>query len=190
VRGSCPKRVRNPSPGSLRSPPSPYGRGQKAKRHRPVFCSGDGCACLFSFPSNRGSGAPNGASTNTPRMKPALLREPDAYGVDISPQSSLRRLRRLICVDAAPVGAPLRRFWASGPYFRARMERSLDYEPLRPTCLGGFRRPSPCRVQPLKAAPRSWSGRLPLPPGAWLRATPQAPHLAPPNRTPLDDAPG
>jgi hypothetical protein len=68
--------------------------------------------------------------------------------------------------DAAPSGAPLRRFWASGPYFRARMGRSPDYGPLRPTCLGGFRRPSPYRVQPLKAAPHSWSGRLPLPPGA------------------------
>jgi hypothetical protein len=74
--------------------------------------------------------------------------------------------RRHPVKDAAPVGAPPRRFWASGPYFRARMGRSLDYEPLRPTCLGGFRRPSPHRVQPLKAAPRSWSGRLPLPPGA------------------------
>jgi len=32
---------------------------------------------------------------------------PDASGVDIPAQSSLRRLRRLICVDAAPIGAPL-----------------------------------------------------------------------------------
>src|SRR6476661_6156762 len=92
---------------------------QTATRDRPVFLSGDGCACLSFAPDKiRGSGAPSGAPTNTPRMKLTLLREPDAFGVDIPTQSSLRRLRRLICVDAAPVGAPLRRFWASEPYFR------------------------------------------------------------------------
>jgi hypothetical protein len=128
---------------------------RKAKRHRPVFCSGDGCACLF-LPRKPGGAERRPAHQQNSRhaCEPACIAGLMRSGVDIPAR------------DAAPSGAPLRRFWASGPYFRARMERSLDYEPLRPTCLGGFRRPSPCRVQPLKAAPRSWSGRLPLPPGA------------------------
>jgi len=39
-------------------------------------------------------------------MKLTLLREPDAFGVGIPAR------------DAAPIGAPQRRFFTSEPYFR------------------------------------------------------------------------
>src|SRR5215207_4769709 len=56
---------------------------------------------------------------------------------------------------------------------------------------GGFRRLSSAPVQPLKAAPRSRSGRLP---GASrtdaCEASAQAPHPAPCNQTPPEDALG
>jgi hypothetical protein len=77
-------------------------RCQTATRQRPVFWSGDGCACLFLCPSYRGSGAPTGASTNSRRACETCVHAagPMRSGVDIPAQ------------DAAPSGAPLQRFWA------------------------------------------------------------------------------
>ncbi len=113
--------------------------------------SGSG-ACRFSLP-DRGSGAPNGASNNHAaqdrRARPALRI------VDIS----RNQVCVTCCADAAPFGAPLRRLCASEPCFRARGSfRSF----------GGFRRLCRAHVQPLKAAPLSWSGRQTETSRGWL----------------------
>ena len=55
--------------------------------------------------------------------------------------------------SASPCGAPLRRFWARGPYFRVRTGELIIPDP---DC---FRRFHPHRVQPRTAEPHSWPGR-------------------------------
>ena len=60
-----------------------------------------------------------------------------------------------ITLGASPLDASLRRLCASEPYFRGRTG------PLGPLIPAASAAVHPSLVQPLKAAPRSWSGRLP-----------------------------
>ena len=155
---------------------------QTATHHRPVFWSGSG-APVFSFlPHTRGSGAPSGASTNSrPRRqacaKLALRRR--------HPSSGMPRRPALHCGDFLP------RVRASG-------RDAGCPDPAASAAL------LPHHVQPLKAAPRSWSGRRPLASRRWLarhirrRRTSRlrantlrrARISCSANRTPLADAPG
>ncbi len=70
-------------------------------------------------PSNHeGHGAPRGA--------PCVVSLPAPFA------------RRWFSGSASPCGAPLRRFWAKGPYFRDRTSTCRASDP------AGFRRPSSC----------------------------------------------
>jgi hypothetical protein len=151
---------------------------QTATHHRPGFWSGSGApVSLFPSPQQGARGSrplkkgERGAERriNNLRQRRQACAKLAAFGVDIPTQSSLRRLRRLICVDAAPLGAPLRRFFTSGPCFRARKAGCSPADPAAPAAL------LRTNVQPLKAAPRSWSGRRPRPPEMACEAHPQAP---------------
>jgi hypothetical protein len=67
---------------------------QTAKRHRPVFWSGDGAPVFLSPGQAQGGGAPNGAPTD--HAARASVRSLPALSVGIPVK------------DAAPIGAPRR----------------------------------------------------------------------------------
>jgi hypothetical protein len=164
VRGFGPKIVCNPSPGSLRSPPSPYGGGKKAKRHRPVICQATG-APVFSLYAGVDSPAPpaNARGRSAERRGMQSRRSYACHTV----QARLRRARsgRGIARPAARRVASRRSTRGDfGPRDRTSGVRTGLLNPRS----RGFRRVRPSHVQPLKAAPHSWRGRLPLASRRWL----------------------
>ena len=85
----------------------------------PWFGQATGAPVFFRFPRIRGSGAPIGAPTITPRTKPALLREPDAYGVDI-PLKGCRAGRRSTAAILGSIGPVFRDRRGQGEMRRVR----------------------------------------------------------------------
>ena len=169
---TCAVLVAIPPPGELCSPTSPartpglpgfalrcasragptcVGRGEKSARViGPCFGQATGAPELLPSRQTRGSGAPNDAPNKSRRaanLRGSCLRSAWTSAT----QSSLRRMRRLICVkDAAPIGAPLRRFLASGPCFRRGGIADIQT---------AFAALLPHLVQPLKADPFVGRGR-------------------------------
>ena len=121
---------------------SPHaGRGKKAKHHRPVFFSGDGCACNTAPSHARGRSAERrGQSSHA-----AVLARPCKLVCDGPRQAA--KVCETRCAARRLSALHARRFWASGPRFRARGQCPIQ---------AAFAALLPRLVQPSEAAPRNW----------------------------------
>ena len=129
-------------------------RCQTAKRHRPaLFAKADGWPVLL-FPQEKPEGAER---RQTHRQK-----YPHRCRKAVRSLSARAACAGEPCCEQGPsrtrpTALHWRRFWASGPCSRARIaacSRATD-----PAAFAAF---VSLPVQPLKAAPPSWSGRRPL----------------------------
>jgi hypothetical protein len=117
--------------------------------------------CVWNFsPEREMNGIPHArkkppGSASAPRVVRGMERREAQHRyrrVTVPPQRRAKPQR------APPCGAPRRRFWAKAPLFRARDPgRGLATRPFIPEAYAAVH---PLLVQPLKAGPRSWPGRL------------------------------
>jgi len=124
---------------------------------------------FFLPPSYRGSGAPSDAPIKSIRTAAVEACEACRHG-----RRAGRTLLRARTVTHAPNGAPLAAILGLGTV----LPGAGHARPRRLSLL------LPHLVQPFKAAHLVGADGAPWPPGAWLRATPQAPHQP----TPLSGA--
>src|SRR5262245_59852561 len=123
---------------------------------RRVFCA-RGFASLLRPPESRGSGAPRDAGACEAPVRRAVSRHVRRLRGALRPIARQDARERAYDAGRSPLGAPPRRFWASGPRFRL-LRRSPSYN--------GGHLPSGS----VQRAPRSQvivpGGRGPGPPGA------------------------
>jgi hypothetical protein len=187
----------HPASRPCRSPPSPQGGGIKRVRRASSLL-------LIQISNSHASSAGVGSGSGAP-VSFLIPRGPGGVVPRKMPEGAERRPAHQH-IHAAHVSLPASRAscapaWTS----QLRMPRRPalhcgDFGPrdrtsgvrtglLNPRS-GGFRRLRPSHVQPLKAAPHSWRGRLPLASRSMIASHAAGAAPAPPNRTPLADAPG